>query len=367
MRFITFIILISTLTIGNLSSQTAGQAYINAQNCIGNDCVYPGDANNDGLVNRADVLTLGWGYGKTGPSRSTAGINWAPSYCPDWITSTPDSLNNKYLDCNGDGTINSNDLDAISQNYSLSYLKYEIVSQYEGDLEFYLELNTDTFIEGDTIIAKLMLGTELNQAEDIYGFSVALSYPEHFVKDDGVSGDFMTSWLIDNGEIGFYRDFPQSGVVEVVLSRIDQTPVSGYGQIGEMYFIIEDNLDEKGFGDINLNFSTGSGLVSTTQIYSLDVDASTEVVISNSEKPTVNNWKPSDILAYPTPFVNGVYLDGIFPLKEDLTFHIYNINGQEIKKGVLKSNHIPLEGLNNGVYILTINGTDMHHEIKIIK
>ncbi|MFQ5605188.1 MAG: hypothetical protein ACE5HS_18130, partial [bacterium] len=39
--------------------------------------VWPGDTNNDGVVNAADVLPVGLHFGKTGPTRSGASLSWS--------------------------------------------------------------------------------------------------------------------------------------------------------------------------------------------------------------------------------------------------------------------------------------------------
>jgi len=77
--------------------------------------VFPGDANNDGVVNEIDVLPLGVFWMMTGPERAD-GFEWMmhPAYAWDEIAAT-------YADCNGDSTINELDLQVIGMNWGRTH------------------------------------------------------------------------------------------------------------------------------------------------------------------------------------------------------------------------------------------------------
>jgi hypothetical protein len=75
--------------------------------------VYPGNTNNDSIVDVRDVLPIGLYYGKTGPPRSGATTTWKKQFIgQSW---TP--VNAGYADCNGNGVVDSNDVIAIIQNW----------------------------------------------------------------------------------------------------------------------------------------------------------------------------------------------------------------------------------------------------------
>jgi uncharacterized repeat protein (TIGR01451 family) len=75
--------------------------------------VYPGDADNDGLVDVRDILPLGRFFGLAGPGRSNASLNWTPqSVLLPW---TPEEA--VYADCDGNGTVEGNDVQAILTNW----------------------------------------------------------------------------------------------------------------------------------------------------------------------------------------------------------------------------------------------------------
>lgn len=80
--------------------------------------MYPGDANNDGKADHFDVLPIGVAYGQNGPPRDPASPDWAPQLAELWPLILPVSqIDLAFVDSNGDGTIDSLDIEAIALNY----------------------------------------------------------------------------------------------------------------------------------------------------------------------------------------------------------------------------------------------------------
>ncbi|UCD17495.1 MAG: T9SS type A sorting domain-containing protein [Candidatus Zixiibacteriota bacterium] len=76
--------------------------------------VYPGDADNDGIVDERDILPLGLFWNTSGPVRSmSADLNWgmSPAHCWDPLRAT-------YADANGDGKVDASDICGITQNWN---------------------------------------------------------------------------------------------------------------------------------------------------------------------------------------------------------------------------------------------------------
>ncbi len=74
--------------------------------------VYPGDTNNDKVVNQADVLPIGLHFNKTGPVRPNAKLLWSGQMVFPW---TPEA--STYADANGNGLINQADVLPIGLNW----------------------------------------------------------------------------------------------------------------------------------------------------------------------------------------------------------------------------------------------------------
>jgi len=86
-------------------------AYRALSGFAGNE-VWPGDANNDGIVNVWDVLPIGLYYGETGEARSDSGTLWQGYPLPQWNNTMA-----AFADCNGDGKVDEKDVLIISLHW----------------------------------------------------------------------------------------------------------------------------------------------------------------------------------------------------------------------------------------------------------
>lgn len=78
--------------------------------------VMPGDADNNGFVNALDVLYIGTAYGTLGFDRSNPSTTWIPQSAGNWTTDVY-GVNGKHQDCDGSGTIDDGDFDAVDTNF----------------------------------------------------------------------------------------------------------------------------------------------------------------------------------------------------------------------------------------------------------
>jgi len=100
--------------------------------------VWPGDFNNDGLVDQSDVLY--WGLaceGITGPVRSNASTEWTEQESTNWSASI-NGVNNKHQDANGDGIINLQDYQVLIDNYGRTH-NATIYTHATGGVTYRLE------------------------------------------------------------------------------------------------------------------------------------------------------------------------------------------------------------------------------------
>lgn len=80
--------------------------------------IFPGDLNNDGRVNYLDLLPLGLAYGRVGPPRPEASLDWFAQPALPWPFQLPVSgVNFAFIDADGNGVIDSLDIAAIPFNY----------------------------------------------------------------------------------------------------------------------------------------------------------------------------------------------------------------------------------------------------------
>ncbi len=79
--------------------------------------VWPGDANNDGVVDQADWDILKLYENKTGSPRATVSSEWAAQLATAWIPAAA-----TYADCNGDGVVNSEDFYVVMNNWGQTHV-----------------------------------------------------------------------------------------------------------------------------------------------------------------------------------------------------------------------------------------------------
>jgi len=78
--------------------------------------VFPGDANNDGVVNEMDVLPIGVYWGISGETRRGNPDLWTRQAAKSWIPARA-----AYADCNGDGVVDGNDLAQVENYWGMSH------------------------------------------------------------------------------------------------------------------------------------------------------------------------------------------------------------------------------------------------------
>ncbi|OWY20666.1 T9SS C-terminal target domain-containing protein [Sphingobacteriales bacterium UPWRP_1] len=218
-------------------------------------CVWPGDADNNGIANNYDVLAIGLGYDLTGPTRTDASLNWVGQYADDWsnyLGSWPDSLgggttigyfNAKYADCNGNGTINAEDTLAVSVNYGLTHGKTGADADEDAPMLYF---NLPPVVEEDSwVSADVMLGEAGTMVSNIHGIAFTFNFDTTMVDPASVSFSYDAgSWLGSAGNLSFAKTLP-GGLTDAAYTRTDQTDVSGYGKIGTVHFFVIDNIDGK--------------------------------------------------------------------------------------------------------------------------
>lgn len=213
------------------------------------ECVWPGDADNNQAVNHHDLLYIGLAYGASGPVRSGASLTWNGQDAAAWQESSAvRQVNFKNIDTNGDGLINAADTLALVQNWG-QVINPARDNPFHAPLESnnpgqnaLISLQTDTLYPGDAVHLPLSLGSQGTPLEDIYGLAFSISYDPDVVKDN-IRFAPTPSWFGDEGNyLCIQKNFPRQGRLDVAITRTDGIPVSGWGEIGNVFIIIEDNI-----------------------------------------------------------------------------------------------------------------------------
>ncbi|MEO0790803.1 MAG: hypothetical protein AAFY36_19215, partial [Bacteroidota bacterium] len=214
--------------------------------------VWPGDVNNNGIVNQVDLLYVGIAFGATGPGRPDENTDWEAMPVPGlWSESFPDGLNYHYADTDGNGVVNSDDVDdAIEGNYGLTHGivsgdGYQNASAGEGAPSFRFEANMLVVEPGEILTIDLFLDDIPEDPSDVYGMALDMSYSVGFIEgDDGPDFDLTEDSWLNTGNDSFLELFEEgdgNGQADLGLSRTDlQTVTPGAEPIGQISIVIED-------------------------------------------------------------------------------------------------------------------------------
>ena len=326
-----------TFTIDNISANdpNGNAIQLNPQDVtitITSTVVWPGDANNDGTANVADVLPLGLYYNLTGPSRPNASPTWTGQICPPgW-----NPQNAAYADCNGDGTINVADVLPIGLNYNQTHSKSGYMREW---LSFGDEVPTPHVRY--SVYDKDMHPTSLSAIGDGESFYLGFALDQ---ASDFVGVSFTLDWRgnsADAGGIIIDRQFGQNGLQvqndwQPYLLTLHQPLESQKRcEFGFTLKSFDKPYDGSELALLKCN-RTGNGALNLkiTDVVALDWEGqyykgSTLVGIGDSQEPLVIG-KDFNLRNYPNPFNPTTTIRFALPQIERVWLTVYNALGQRV-------------------------------------
>ncbi len=225
------------------------------------DPVWPGDVNDNGIVNNMDLLDLGLQMSLTGPARAFSSTEWISQNCINWPTELPaSSANSKHADCDGNGLVDLDDQAAILQNYASA--RVGKTNEFESTaIPLFLEMPTSVE-EGAAVTVPVILGTSAEPANEFYGVAASLSFDTTLVDMASVTISFSNSWLgeQDVDFIALAKHQPK-GVIDLGISKVDQISSSGQGQIATASFIMIDDIAGKQPGEVDFEIWISSSAI----------------------------------------------------------------------------------------------------------
>lgn len=207
--------------------------------------VWPGDVNNNGIVNGTDLVVLGTLIGETGPRRTNASIEWiGQEFEGKWNDTLPNGLNLAFADCNGDGIINVEDAQVIEANFNrmhgdVIFVPDEIPPGVAGASPAFSVLSKDlSFNPLDKKVIEIGLGDLDIPVDSISGISFMIKLdPQHFniaETDFQFAGwlDNETSYSIKKLDSGTNKS--ATGDFIVSYTSTNGEPISGSGLMGSI-------------------------------------------------------------------------------------------------------------------------------------
>ena len=329
--------------------------------------VWPGDINNNGIVNGVDLLYWGMAFGTTGPPRSESSTDWQAYALPTlWSQTLPNGLNYAYADCNGDGIIDEEDFDeAIEENFGETHGQ----QSSEGFInapstamapKVLLQTNTPVVQPGATVNIGLSLAPTSQSVVPFYGIAFTLKYNPNLLEgDDDLDFDLaQNSWVAGDGSYvqDLFVENEGMGSGMFALTRTNQLTIpTQLATIGNFTIVIEDII--LGLEQDTLNLTIDSIRLISEDFQTIPaITDQIDIIITNNPDPKKDS---TDVLvALDDPIGHQIDRIKIFPNPASHQFFVQT--DRPIDQMVLYDQMgrvIPaqLRYINDGLYSIPIN------------
>lgn len=333
--------------------------------------LFPGDANNDGVANYIDVLPIGLAYGEEGPSREIPSTDWLPQQFFPFGQILPFSgVEYGFIDCDGNGIIDSLDIEAIALNYdSIQNMANPPPMPYTPSdtlfttniPELSVSFQVDTVFVSDTIRADIdIVYSDPINIEPALGVALGLEYDAEFVKDsltlifpDTISDDLMFVSAASNF-LSFWR-LPSEGRIELGAAGRGQNAINNTRTIATAMIIIEDII-VRSEGEIPFYFTLSDIMLLNANEQVLEINFHSDTLLLLDTLVNANELIiGEDIKVYPNPSRGYLTLESEGANIEQV--RLINQMGQEVSvKDYNARRKVRFDALNipRGIYILHI-------------
>ena len=291
--------------------------------------VWPGDTNNDNMVNQADILPIGLYWGSTGPARPNASLNWASQPLNAWAVVAAAT----YADANGNGKIDQADVLPIGFNWGKSHAGPALFAEGEMKKSKAIQSATITPVVKSSVPApeqEFSMLIQVDGANSLFGlaFELVNDQPQLLqtlsVEPDSLFGP----------EIIFYSNIDAvRGKIAVGISRkVPQSGINGSGAIVRVKAKIAANASAGAKINLTLqnlvaNDAKGSKLYLNTKAATIIIGSATRV----DEKENTSRPASYRLLQnHPNPFRATTAIRYELPEAGQVVLQVYNLAGQEV-------------------------------------
>lgn len=339
--------------------------------------VWPGDVDNNGVVNNFDVLELGLHINKNGPARGFVSNNWQLFNSPNWADTLSNGKKLNHSDCDGNGIINFADTVAIQWNYNQTHNFRLGEEQIFTNPQLTIVPDQTSVSKGSWGSASIYLGDSSNPINGINGVAFTINYNNYsLLQTNKIWMEYPLSFINPSFQnLDFRKSNYYANQYFAATTHTDNINTNGFGKIGILHYQVNSNLSSNATFSLSLSnamFSNSSGdlfslsagsctFLATVSVTSLNEIENFLDQISISPNPTKNTLNIN---------LNNTHID---VLQKELIVSVYTIDGKFIKKEIYKKDDlqasimINLKDVAAGLYFLNISSDSYSHNYKFIK
>ncbi len=310
--------------------------------------VRPGDTDNNGVVDLNDLIQIGVNYNDSSYARDTISIAWSDHPVSAWgIPLQTNGQDRAHIDCNGDGAINADDTLAIIQNYGLIGLQNpEWVDRLQTAPEIHFIPQVNSCHAGDTVRIHVIAGSMLQPFSNLLGSGWFLPLSASYIKSNSIKFYYNNSVLGGTTSYMKLNRILATGVTSSIV-KTDHLGVSGYGELGEINFVIPSNYTTPTIvplqgAQLKLIDENGVDLAALPGTDTLFIN-----ITSGIDELNADQW-----LIYPNPMEgNSIHVSG--PIRVESAI-LSDMSDRKIADlSISNESLITLpEGIENGTYLL---------------
>jgi hypothetical protein len=327
------------------------------------DCVFPGDANYDGVADNLDVLSIGVYMGTSGFTRTGATLQWYGQPCTLWGGGLPGQADPKHSDCNGNGTVAANDTVAVQLNFGQTHTKASGTATTGIPLQ--VQALQDTVYAGDVAAFAVTLGSGTVLVDSVYGIAFDLHYTPGIASGGVRSVDMDNCWFAGAGDqLPFMRNQFPANALDLAVTRVDGLDTAGLGEIALFHL----ETDSSHVTPVQLKAWIGQAHLVNSRLAEQSVVtwADSVVVVPRPLVGTPEAWHGRTVRIFPNPAHESVT---VVHGRGKVELALMDVWGQTVRRmdgaaGGLTT--MDLKGLANGVYWVYVSGASGLRSGKVV-
>ncbi len=321
--------------------------------CTGDDCVWPGDFDNNGIADHRDYLMWGVMNGSIGPERNGQ-ISWRGHPGDNWSNTYAD-INAKHGDGDGNGKVDLEDIQVNDLNFTLTNRFYDGKPDYPKGPEIILSAKPFFNDQGSIEKVNVSAGQELHNVLGLtfeIEFDTALFYvPGSFFLQDN-----------DTSRLYYHEDLDHKSSVRYSFVKKDHSAITI--NAGWSFFVPINNMIRLKPG-LPVPDST---IIRLRNLKAIDAEGndlhfgSEPIVIYKEGFVGIHDPAGTKTVIYPNPSSGFIQIETAIESEAQL----FSLHGQLVRQLSRKELERPVDvsALPPGMYILRIMATG--ESIKVI-